>query len=299
MASVARSIYRSAASGVAATVAALPALESPLRSVGALVWDWPGAGRFYRSIAGRYAERLRATGNGFRTVHIGDVQVTLDVTEFTTASLYFGNRPYEPLTTAFLQRHLRRGGVFADVGANHGYFSMFAGARVGDTGRVFAFEPNPAVFDQLVHHIALNGFRRRIDARRHALSNTREIAQLFVSGVGNNSGLSTLVPDAARLSAGDIWREGTVRVETDTFDRWLADSAVDRVDVVKIDVEGGEDLIVEGMSGALASRRIAAVVCETHAGSRAHQMLSAPASHVEPLDVGGPLTNFAYLYRAS
>jgi hypothetical protein len=89
-----------------------------------------------------------------------------------------------------------------------------------------------------------------------------------------------------------------VRVETDTFDCWLADSGVDRVDVVKIDVEGGEDLIVEGMSGALASRRIAAVVCETHAGSRAHQMLSAGASRVEPLDVGGALTNFAYLYRA-
>jgi FkbM family methyltransferase len=266
--------------------------------VGALVWGWPGAERFYRSVAGRYADRLRGTDDRFRTVHIGDVRLTLDVTEFTTASLYFGNRPYEPLTTAFLQRHLRRGGVFADVGANHGYFSMFAAARVGETGRVFAFEPNPAVFDQLVQHIALNGFERRIDARRQALSNRRDSAQLFVSGVGSNSGLSTLVPDATRLSAGDVWREGTVRVETDAFDRWLADSAVDRVDVVKIDVEGGEDLIVEGMSGALASRRIGAVVCETHAGSRSHQLLSAAASHIEPLDVGGALTNFAYLYPA-
>jgi len=298
MVSVARSVYRSAASGVAGTVAALPALESPLRSVGALVWDWPGAGRFYRSVAGRYADRLRGSGDRFRTVDIGDAHLTLDVTEFTTASLYFGHRPYEPLTTAFLQRHLRHSGVFADVGANHGYFSLYAAARVGDTGRVFAFEPNPAVFDQLVHHIALNRFERRVEARRQALSNRRDVAQLFVSGVGNNSGLSTLVPDPTRLSAGDVWHEGTVRVETDTFDRWLADSAVDRVDVVKIDVEGGEDLIVEGMSGALAARRIAAVVCETHAGSRAHQWLSATATQIEPLDVGGALTNFAYLYPA-
>jgi len=298
MASVARSMYRSAASGVAGTIAAFPGLESPLRSIGALVWDWPGAGRFYRSVAGRYSDRLRDSGNRFRRVDIGDVHLTLDVTEFTTSSLYFGNRPYEPLTTAFLQRHLPRGGVFVDVGANHGYFSLFAAARVGDTGRVFAFEPNPAVFDQLVHHIALNTFEPRVDARRQALSNTRDVAQLYVSGVGNNSGLSTLVPDHTRLQAGDVWRESPVRVETDTFDRWLADQAVDCVDVVKIDVEGGEDLIVDGMTGALAAGRIAAVVCETHAGSRAHQILSAAASQIEPLDVGGALTNFAYLRSA-
>src|SRR5688572_23516819 len=130
MTSAARALYRSTATLCAEIVAHVPLLERPLVRFGISVWDMPGAGRFYRSVVGRYTDSLRKSCRPFRRVSVGDITLMLDVTEFTTSSLYFGNVIYEPMTTEYFRRHLLRGCVFADVGANHGYFTVLAAALV-------------------------------------------------------------------------------------------------------------------------------------------------------------------------
>jgi FkbM family methyltransferase len=267
--------------------------------LGARVWEWPGAGRFYRSIIGRYIARLGESEARFRSVRVGDAAFVADVTEFTTLTLYFGNRPYEPATTDYLLRTLRPGHVFVDIGANHGYFTLIASAIVGHSGRVIAFEPNPNVFVQLVAHVNANHFDDRTDLLEQALSNrARDRVTLYVSECRTNSGLSTLVPDAERFAVGSVSHENTVEVRVDTFDRWLSASGLERVDVVKIDTEGCEDLVVEGMAASLQGGRVGSVICETRADSGAYRTLRAAGYLPQPLEaVGEILTNFVFTRR--
>jgi FkbM family methyltransferase len=294
MTSLARATYQFSASACADLVSRVPALEPALVRVGSRVWHWRRTGRFYRSVAGRYADRLRQSGSPFRRVMIGDVPLIVDVTEFTTSSLYFGNIPYEPKTTEYLRRHLQPGSVFADVGANHGYFTIIAAGLVGERGLVFAFEPNPPVYQRLSTHVTLNGFDRRVVLREQALWDSSGEETFFVSQWSRNNGISTLTPGVCHIANGGLSPDRTIRVRTETFDHWLATDGVERVDLVKVDAEGAEAHIVRGMSGGLRSGRIDAVVCETEWGSETHRLLCGFGLVPEPLDTNGPLTNIAY-----
>ena len=77
---------------------------------------------------------------------------------------------WEPFETSLLLGLLRTGDVFVDVGANIGYFSVLAASCVGDTGKVFAFEPDPENFRLLVANTALNGVECRVRPVAAALS---------------------------------------------------------------------------------------------------------------------------------
>ena len=206
MTSLARATYQFTASACADLVSRVPALEPAFVRVGSHVWHWRRTGRFYRSVAGRYADWLRRSGSPFRRVMIGDVPLIVDVTEFTTSPLYFGNIPYEPKTTEYLRRHLQPGGVFADVGANHGYFTILAAGLVGERGLVFAFEPNPPVYERLATHVRLNGFDHRVVLVEQALWDSSGEETFFVSQWSANNGISTLTPGASNIADGGCRR---------------------------------------------------------------------------------------------
>jgi FkbM family methyltransferase len=294
MTSLARATYQFTASACADLVSRVPALEPALVRVGSHVWNWRRTGHFYRSVAGRYADRLRRSGSPFRRVMIGDVSLIVDVTEFATSPLYFGSIPYEPKTTDYLRRYVRPGCVFADVGANHGYFTILAAGLVGESGLVLAFEPNPPVYERLDAHVRLNGFDHRVVLVRQALWDMNGEETFFVSQRPENNGISTLTPGASNLADGGLSPERTIRVRTQTFDSWLANNGIERVDVVKIDAEGAEAHVVRGMSCALRAGRIDTVVCETVWDSDAHRLLCGFGFAPQSLDINGPLRNIAY-----
>ena len=292
MTSLARATYQFTASACADLVSRVPALEPALVRVGSHVWHWRRTGRFYRSVAGRYADRLRQSGSPFRRVLIGDVSLLVDITEFTTSPLYFGNIPYEPETTEYLRRHLQPGGVFADVGANHGYFTILAAGLVGERGLVFAFEPNPPVYERLDMHVRLNGFERSRHGREQALSDSGD--QTFSSRNGPEHWHFDAHARRIDHRRGRPSADRTIQVRTETFDHWLAMNHIDRVDLLKIDAEGAEAHVVRGMSGALQPKRIDAIVCETQWDSDAHRLLCKSGFVPQALETNGPLTNIAY-----
>ena len=188
--------------------------------------------------------------------------------------------------------------MFVDIGANHGYFTLLAASLVGPSGRVVAFEPNPRVFAQLRTHVDLNHFDDRVRLEPCALADRHEVgAPLFVSQVASNSGLSSLTPAAAALSSHDLSASATVPVTVETFDRWLAGSALLVIDLVKIDVEGAEARVIAGMTDSLASGRIRALIVETAWLGEAHQRLAAAGCAAEALDRVGDLTNILFTWN--
>jgi FkbM family methyltransferase len=245
----------------------------------------------------RFAERLRGAGTPYRRMSIAGRPLTVDVTEFTTYDLYFNRTRYEPITTDFLIDALKPGDVFVDIGANHGYFTLIAASQVGPSGRVYAFEPNPPVFAQLAAHVRLNGFDDRVRMSDAAQSDSDGEAIFFVSQCRTNSGLSSLAPAAERLEGGLLSSDHTVRVRTETFDGWYARTSPGRIAVVKIDVEGAEDRVLNGMAATLRSGAIQSIVCETNWDGVVHRQIVGGGYDARPLESGSGIANIVFERR--
>jgi hypothetical protein len=116
--------------------------------------------------------------------------------------------------------------------------------------------------------------------------------------VESNSGLSSLTPSADTLASGGLSASHSIDVPVDTFDRWFAATALPRVDLVKVDVEGAEARVAAGMQTALAQGAIDRLIVETTWGSAAHAMICAAGFEPQPLDRVGRLSNILYVRGA-
>jgi len=165
---------------------------------------------------------------------------------------------YEISGTRFLQAVLRPGMTVVDVGANTGYYTLWASRLVGPLGRVHAFEPVPDLASTLRHNVELNGMRN-ISVRPEAVSDREGKAILHVSRAESNTGLSSLVMNGDRDQLSE-----PLEVETISLDD--LSSNLDRpIDFIKIDVEGAEDLVFRGAARLLAAERAPAILFESYA----------------------------------
>ncbi|MEZ5811361.1 MAG: FkbM family methyltransferase [Rhizobiaceae bacterium] len=127
---------------------------------------------------------------------------------------------------------LRPDMTFVDIGANVGVYSLHVSARTGGGARVLALEPHPRTFAKLARNVALNGFDRILALNLAAGPEAGE-ALLFSDGGGNIGGASMLEgKGAARQS---------VAVATCPLPDILRDNSINRIDLLKADVEGYED----------------------------------------------------------
>lgn len=142
---------------------------------------------------------------------------------------------FDPLERKLLAGRIRPDCVFLDIGANVGAYALFVAALAGPGARILAVEPQPDIFDKLAFNIAQNPFGS-IKAVACAVADKAGDMTLFVDPrnrgesslkvVGTNEGASIRVPAVPLLDL--------VRGE-----------GLTRIDAVKLDVEGAEDLILE------------------------------------------------------
>jgi FkbM family methyltransferase len=152
-------------------------------------------------------------------------------------------RVYEKSETAFLKRTFFPGMVFLDIGANVGYYTALAGHAAGPVGRVLALEPDPESFAYLTQTIQANRLTN-VTSFQLAASDQVGSAQLHISA--DNRGDNRLY---ANELASDV-----VTVATTTVDALLQQVGI-AVDVIKMDVQGAEGRVLNGMKGMLAQSR--------------------------------------------
>lgn len=158
-------------------------------------------------------------------------------------------RELEPATKHFLHRHMSADGLFLDVGANVGYFSLLL-AHTSPDARVIALEPNPPIASLLEESIARNQLGSRISLHRVAAADTAGRLEFGVDAA--NTGHSRLANDH---------HAGSISVETVVLDDWLPSHLNGRpLSLVKIDVEGAEHRVLRGMHQLIAQYRPAMVV---------------------------------------
>jgi FkbM family methyltransferase len=150
------------------------------------------------------------------------------------------NGVWEPMETETFVSLLKKNMVVVDIGANVGYYTLLAARCVGSGGKVFAFEPEPKNYGLLCKNVMENGYTNIVTVPS-AVSDRNGTSRLFLCP--KNSG-------AHNLSA--RWQEeSSIEVNTVTLDQYFSNYE-GHIDVVKIDAEGVEELIFDGMSQLLS-----------------------------------------------
>ena len=136
---------------------------------------------------------------------------------------------YEPEQTAHFVRWVRPGATVIDIGAHVGYYTLLASMLAGESGSVWAFEPEPTNAAFLRRHMYLNNCRN-VQVEELAVSNTTGHAR-FLCGKGSGTG---------HLDRTGDMEVRTVRLEDFCAARGITPSAI------KIDVEGAEAAVLDG-----------------------------------------------------
>ncbi|MCU0569694.1 MAG: FkbM family methyltransferase [Oculatellaceae cyanobacterium Prado106] len=163
---------------------------------------------------------------------------------------------WETGMTYAVARVLRPGWHCIDVGANHGYYTLLMAGIVGQSGRVLALEPNPRLANLLQRTISVNGLQDRTTVMTEAVSQRAEEILQFVipQGYGMNASLTRQASDSDTL----------LQVKTTTLDHLTENW--ERLDFLKIDAEGAEELIWRGMTQTLRRNPNLIIVLEFNAG---------------------------------
>lgn len=160
---------------------------------------------------------------------------------------YFG--VWEPNLTALVERCLKPGDCFVDVGANVGYFSLLGSRLVGQSGRVVSIEAVPRTFAVLRKNLNANG-AENVRALNMAAWDREETLTFFVSPDTIN-GTSTAVPSLAQ--ARGLCEQCVVRAAP----LWslLQPDEIAAARLIKIDVEGVERRVIDGLGPILETSR--------------------------------------------
>jgi FkbM family methyltransferase len=134
-----------------------------------------------------------------------------------------------------LARRIREGFTFIDVGANIGAYSLFVAALAGPRARILAVEPQPEIFARLTYNIAQNPFGT-VKAVACALADKAGELTLFLDTANRGESSVRIVHTG---------HDGSIRVPATTLLSLMQSEGYDRLDAIKLDVEGAEDLIIE------------------------------------------------------
>jgi FkbM family methyltransferase len=157
---------------------------------------------------------------------------------------------WEENETHWVSQFVGEGDTFVDIGANVGYFTLVASRLVGENGHVYAFEPDPVAFSILQRNVRLNGLDN-VTLEQKAVSNEPGSIQLFLSeeNKGNHQIYET---EEKRLA---------IDVEAVPLDDYFRDYDGD-IDFIKIDTQGAEGVIVQGMDEVLRANPQAVMAVE-------------------------------------
>jgi len=156
---------------------------------------------------------------------------------------------HEKSTTDLFKRTVKRGDTVVDLGANIGYFSLLAARLVGPGGKVFSFEPEPKNFKYLKKNIKINNYTQ-VKAYQKAVSNRNGKTKLFVCSYDTGHHTINQNKGIEAYKRGRVIKEQSIKIETVTLDNFLRNK-VNKVDVIKMDVEGAEYLALMGMDEIL------------------------------------------------
>jgi FkbM family methyltransferase len=185
---------------------------------------------------------------------------------------------YETDTVALFREHVKPGNTVFDIGANEGIMSACAAGLVGADGCVVAIEPQSRLLDLLEINLALNS-RGRYHIVHGAVSDRDDDRVTLSLHPEDNTGSSSIVFKYK-------WSGKNEQVPTYTVEHIAKSYGIDRIDFVKIDVEGYEPEVVRALHPLLDRRRIGKVLIDYHAAILRTRGISSESVHEGILERG-------------
>ncbi|PIY79904.1 MAG: hypothetical protein COY81_00230 [Candidatus Pacebacteria bacterium CG_4_10_14_0_8_um_filter_43_12] len=155
---------------------------------------------------------------------------------------------------AFIHSYLRRNDIMFDVGANIGAISLLAADKI-TAGKVYAFEPTPSILAQLETNINLNKLGERIHTCSKAVSNSDGLLTFMI---GKNSEVNHLAVK------NNFDGSQAIQVPSVTVDTFLREEQIDRINLLKVDVEGAEMSVFQGAIHNLQNHSIEVIIFEVN-----------------------------------
>lgn len=189
-----------------------------------------------------FIARLRAQNN-LVLVHTKNgypMYVFLNDRGLSRQLIVYGQR--ETLATNYFKKDLENGMNILECGANIGYYTLLA-LHSKKNCRVIAFEPVKENVDLLKKNLILNNCKDRVKIYPFAVGEKNKIANFYVSSLSNAGGMASKTFNSVE----------TRKVRTVKLDTFL--KSEDKIDYVRMDVEGYEINIIKGMHGILSGNR--------------------------------------------
>ncbi len=173
----------------------------------------------------------------FKSGHRAGLEMKLKLPEESEFHL----ETHDPEVTVLLCKNIQPGFTVVDVGAHIGYFTMLISRLAGPEGKVFALEPLPKNVIRLEEHLFRNHCSQNTKVLPLALAEydgKEQFLYFDFSTIGRFSSIESEVKDKP---------SGDITVECRTLDSLIQDNSILSPDFVKIDVEGAELRVLQGM----------------------------------------------------
>jgi FkbM family methyltransferase len=224
--------------------------------------------KFSDMVRRRMIERFSATPDGMAATRFRSVEYEINMDAHRLMRKYYFHT-HEMYLERIFDNYLASGRTFIDIGANCGYWSAYALSRVGTRGAVHAFEPVPYYFS-FVKRLAEINPAFRMSANNVACGAQPALLPMTTvpprpenfDNYDTNIGSSSLAPGF--LDHAKALTE-IIEVRVIRFDDYLKQQSIDldRIGLIKIDVEGFESAVFDGMESVLNKPgRKVPILCE-------------------------------------
>ena len=172
--------------------------------------------------------------------------------DFVGAALFNGG--FENTERSFVERFRRPGMAVLDIGAHHGFYTLLASRKVGPQGRVLAVEASPREREKLELHLRINSCTN-VQVENRALAELEGDAEFYVVN-GSQTGCNSLRrPDVSEAAQ-------AIPVRLARLDTVLRERQIEKVDFIKLDVEGAELSVLRGAPELLKNRPRPVILAE-------------------------------------
>jgi FkbM family methyltransferase len=186
-------------------------------------------------------------------------KMLIDVNDHSLGFSLLSKGKWKEQEIHILERLLKKGDLFVDVGANVGYYSLMAAKMVGNEGRIYAFEPEHSYFSLLKYNLNINRYY-------HVIAE-----QKIITGCSDSNELRKSFPD----------------VEKTTLDAFFEHQIGNfNVDVIKINTHGNEDRVLEGLQKTISRSPSLKILVDLYP-SRIRELDKDPFEFVKKLSMNG------------
>jgi FkbM family methyltransferase len=149
-----------------------------------------------------------------------------------------------------------------DLGANVGYYALIEAQRIGKTGKIFAIEPEPGNIDLLKKNIQANDFEDIVSVSQYIIGDQDKMSELRISALSNRHSMST----ANRYKVQGTDKAITVKIPMIKLDTFMEKNNIQPkdIDFLRMDIEGYEVMVLQGMSRLLSATTPLKIFIELH-----------------------------------